>query len=67
MSNLMSDLLAERVSPRVGTAVCNAGGKLLKVVELQFKYGNPDDQGKKDISLALEDRMAKKAIGKGAA
>jgi hypothetical protein len=53
MSNLMSDLLAERVAPRVGTAVCNAGGKLLKVVELQFKYGTPTETGKQDISLAF--------------
>ncbi len=53
MSNLMSDLLAERVTPRVGTAVCNAGGKLLKVVELQFKYGTTTANGKQDISLAL--------------
>jgi hypothetical protein len=64
MSNLMSDLLAQRVSPRVGTAVCNAGGKLLKVAELQFKYGNADDQGGKDISLAFKNDTVKKAIGR---
>ena len=56
MSKLMSDMLAERVSPQVGVAVCNAGGKLLKVVELQFKYGRANNQGKKDIALALEDK-----------
>ena len=62
MSNLMSDLLAERVTPRVGTAVCNAGGKLLKVVELQFKYGTPvaGSEGKQDISLALNDMTTTK-------
>jgi hypothetical protein len=60
MSNLMSDLLAQRISPRVGTAVCNAGGKLLKVVELQFKYGTGTNvHGRKDISLALEDKGRK--------
>jgi len=60
MSNLMSDLLAERVTPRVGTAVCNAGGKLLKVTELQFKYGTPVAGGKQDISLGFSDIAAKK-------
>lgn len=39
MSALMSDLIEGRITPGVGNAVCNAGGKLLKVVELQAKYG----------------------------
>lgn len=65
MSNLMSDMIAERVSPRVGTAVCNAGGKLLKVVELQFKYGNDDGGGRKDIALAaLENKPVKKLLAR---
>lgn len=40
MSALMSDIIASRVTPQVGNAVCNAGGKLLKVVELQMRYGS---------------------------
>lgn len=36
----MSDIIAARVTPAVGNAVCNAGGKLLKVVELQLRYGS---------------------------
>lgn len=40
MSSLMSDIIASRVTPQVGNAVCNAGGKLLKVVELQLRYGS---------------------------
>lgn len=39
MSALMSDMIAGSVKPMIGNAVCNAGGKLLKVVEMQFKYG----------------------------
>lgn len=39
MSALMSDLIDGRVTPSVGNATCNAGGKLLKVVEMQYKYG----------------------------
>lgn len=41
MSALMSDLIDGSVTPSVGNAVCNAGGKLLKIVELQYKYGKP--------------------------
>lgn len=39
MSALMSDLIEGRISPAVGNATCNASGKLLKVVEMQYKYG----------------------------
>lgn len=39
MSALMGDIIAGRVTPSVGNAACNAGGKLLKVVEMQYRYG----------------------------
>ena len=39
MSALMSDIISGRVTPQVGNAACNAGGKLLKVVEMQYQYG----------------------------
>lgn len=39
MSALMSDLISGKVAPNIGNAACNAGGKLLKVVEMQMKYG----------------------------
>lgn len=55
MTSLMGDLIAERVSPNIGAVVCNAGGKLLKVVELQYKYGQADAKGSKDIAL-VEDK-----------
>lgn len=45
MSSLMSDLIEGKVAPQVGNAVCNAGGKLLKVVEMEFKYGRGGDKG----------------------
>lgn len=53
MSALMSDLVGGRVSPMVGNAACNAGGKLLKVVEMQMKYGTASatQQGAKVLFL----------------
>lgn len=47
MSALMSDLIEGRIDGRTGNAVCNASGKLLKVVEMQHKYGT----GKGDVAL----------------
>jgi len=52
MSALMSDLIEGSITPQTGNAVCNAGGKLLKVVELQAKYGKPDPNGNgKELDL----------------
>jgi hypothetical protein len=44
MSSLMSDLIEGKIPPQVANAACNAGGKLLKVVEMQYKYGSPSGQ-----------------------
>lgn len=55
MSALMSDLVEGRVAPEVGNATCNAGGKLLKVVEMQYKYGTAGPgTGQKVLTLAAE-------------
>ena len=39
MSAMMSDVVTGRLTPEVCNATCNAGGKLLKVVEMTYKYG----------------------------
>jgi len=54
MSALMSDLIEGRVTPSIGNATCNAGGKLLKVVEMQYKYGTDGPGQHKVLTLALE-------------
>lgn len=53
MSALMGDLIAGRVTPNVGNAVCNAGGKLLKIVEMTHKYGTPGGEPTNDKKLVL--------------
>jgi hypothetical protein len=40
MSSLMTDIIQGSITPAVGNATCNAGGKLLKVVEMQYRYGS---------------------------
>ena len=52
MSHLMSDRIDGRITPSVGNAVCNAGGKLLKVVEMQQRWGTPKTEGgPRDLQL----------------
>lgn len=55
MSGLMSDLIEGRVSPQIGNAACNAGGKLLKIVEMSYKYGTEVTQTPVKRSLPLVD------------
>jgi len=57
MSALMSDLIDGRVTPSIGNATCNAGGKLLKVVELSYRYGTQQGSQKVMI-LAVEEARA---------
>ena len=52
MSSLIGDIISRRVTPEMANAACNAGGKLLKVVEMQYKYGTPTD-GKAVNALQL--------------
>lgn len=52
MSALLTDTIAGRIDPQVANSVCNISGKLLKVVELQYKYGKSID-GQNERLLAL--------------
>jgi hypothetical protein len=55
MSALMTDLLNGSVTPGIGNATCNAGGKLLKMVELNQKYGQAQvDTGLKNMQLVTD-------------
>lgn len=47
----MSDLIEGTVTPSVGNATVNAGGKLLKVVEMRLKYGTQDGGEEKLLRL----------------
>lgn len=53
MSALMSDIITGDVTPQAANATCNAGGKLLKVVEMQYKYGSGKG-GARSLSLTSE-------------
>jgi hypothetical protein len=58
MSALMTDLLNGTVTPGIGNATCNAGGKLLKMVELNQKYGQAQvESGLKNMQLVTPDHF----------
>lgn len=57
MSALMTDIITGKVTPQVGNAVCNAGGKLLKIVEMQHRYGTQEGQQPKEKILTLANGM----------
>lgn len=52
MSALMSDVIEGSISPNVANATVNAGGKLLKVVEMQYRYGTPKESKPLTLTLA---------------
>ena len=45
MSAMMADLVEGNITPQVGNAVSNSAGKLLKVVEMEMKYGTTNAGG----------------------
>src|SRR5215468_5673639 len=63
MSALMSDLIEGKVAASVGNATCNAGGKLLKMVDMTYKNGNPGGQTspRKTLTIAFEEPSLKLA------
>ena len=51
MSALMTDVIEGNITPMVANAACSAGAKLLKAVELQYKYGQTAPTGEKKLDL----------------
>jgi len=54
MSALISDVIEGAVSPGICNAAVNAGGKLLKVVEMQIRYGTAHPHKGRVLSLVGE-------------
>lgn len=49
MSAMMSDIIEGKLNPQTANAAINAGGKLLKVVEMEYKYGGQSLTGKPEV------------------
>ena len=54
MSSLMSDVISGAVTPEVTNAVCNACGKLVKMVELELKFGNDPKRRTRELPVAFD-------------
>lgn len=53
----MTDVIQGSLTPEVTNAACNAAGKLLKMVELEYKYATEPDR-RRSLSLAGEEVAA---------
>lgn len=62
MSALMSDVIAGRITAQVTNAAVNAGGKMLKMVELECQYGTRPETRRRTMSLAFEEIPEAKQI-----
>lgn len=51
MSALMSDIIEGAIAPQIANAVVNAGGKLLKVTEMQLRYGKSEAESTRALRL----------------
>lgn len=55
MSLLMGDLITGRVTSSVGNAIVNAGGKMLKAIELKERFGRtPKQTETRELVLAKD-------------
>ena len=53
MSALMGDVVTGRIAPQIANAACNAGGKLLKIVDMQHRYGKRSEDGQAEMPLLV--------------
>ncbi len=53
MGLLMGDIVAGRVTSAVGNAVCNAAGKITRMMELQLRYGRAAAVEEKRVPLTI--------------
>lgn len=54
MSALMSDVISGAVTASVTNAACNAGGKMLKMVDLEYKYATRPAGPHPTLAIAFE-------------
>jgi hypothetical protein len=45
MEAIIADLGSGRITPQIALAMCNASGKLLKMLELKHRFGKAASEG----------------------
>ena len=59
MSALVSDIIEDRIDVNTANAVTNAGRQLLRVVELQYRFGGKSPAGEDPETGAIEPKPLK--------
>jgi hypothetical protein len=54
MSALVTDVIRGSLTPEVTNAACNASGKLIKMVELEYKYAQEPERRRRNLNVAFE-------------
>lgn len=54
MSALMADIADGTVKPSIANAIVNAGSKLLRIMDLERRYGQEDRDGSRKLNLTRE-------------
>jgi hypothetical protein len=55
MSAVMTDTLRGSLAPDVTNAVCNAAGKLLKMVEIEYKVATDPERRNRHVTVAFDE------------
>ena len=56
MSSLISDVVTGAMPPETVNAACNATGKLLKMVELEYRLMTDPERPMREMTVAFESR-----------
>ena len=48
---MIGDILEGKITPEVGNAACNAGSRLLKVIEMNYRYGKEKPDAPRYFSI----------------
>lgn len=57
---LIADVMTDRVTPEKAAVVCNAVGKILRLVEMEYRWGTKEDpDGRRTIRLDVTGQRKK--------
>ena len=51
---MISDVVSGQMTPQQANAACNGGDKIIKMLDLERKYGTRPDSPRRSMRLALE-------------
>lgn len=64
MSALIGDIAMNRIDCRTANAICNAGGKLLKVSEMELRYGTAKGREPSARTIQLTPKVSRESLAR---